>query len=252
MDNDKFETIKRNFKNNLIELKKDLDKYLMQISEIAKDFGGPSIYFHNRALQEIKNNYLGVSHIEMIYAVLPSWGMHRMGDTSTKIINFDKFTEQIDNNREILHKLKDKTISEIKIEAISNLLINNLSFSESNSHLVSSSKVLHHIIPNLVSPIDKQYSIRFLLQPKNKFLSNTKNGKIKYSQIAYNNKEEIKYSNLFLSGMHSFIEDNKSILINYLDKEIDFGKNFNTSLTKIFDNLIMVYIKDNSIREYGV
>jgi hypothetical protein len=240
MTKDKLEEIKANFNNNLKELKNGLNHFLPQTKDIANTFGGPSIYFHNKALYEMRTNFLKDSHIEMIYAVLPSWGMHRMGDTSTKVIDFDKFKEQIEKNREKLLTFRSKNISEIDINELSDLLINKLHFTESKSYLVSSSKVLHHIIPNLVSPIDKQYNIRFLLQNKEHFI--TKSGK--YSTLIYDNNEEINYSLLFLSGMHNFIEETKSLLIKYLDKDIDLNKNFNTSLTKLFDNLIMVYVKE--------
>jgi len=249
MDNKKYEEIKKNYLNNLADLKNDLSKYLNQVNTIAGDFGGPSVYFHNRALQEINNDFLGNTHIEMIYAVLPSWGMHKMGDTSTKIVNFDNFYAQINNNREIFNELRNKTINEIDIKVISDLLVNKLSFSIADSHLVSSSKVLHHIVPNFICPIDRQYSIRFLLQTKDKFVSVSKKGKKQYSAIGYNNNDEINYCNLYLSEMYKFIEDNKLILHEYLDKEINLYKSFNSNLTKIFDNLIMLYVKSNGVKE---
>jgi len=249
MEDKKYEEIEKNYLNNLDDLKNNLSKYLNQINTVAGDFGGPSVYFHNRALQERNNDFLGNTHIEMIYAVLPSWGMHRMGNAAAKIINFDDFYAQIDKNRKIFNELRNKTINEIDIEVISDLLVKKLSFSISNSHLVSSSKVLHHILPNLISPIDRQYSIRFLLQTKDKFVSVSKKGKKQYSVVIYNNNEEINYSNLFLSGMHKFIENNKSILCKYLDKEINLYKNFNSNLTKIFDNLVMLYVKNNGVKE---
>ena len=246
MDNNKYKEIEKNYLNNLADLKNNLYKYLNQINKVAGGFGGPSIYFHNRALQEINNDFLGKTHIEMIYAVLPSWGMHRMGDTSTKIVSFDKFLEQINNNQKKFTELRNKTINETDIKDISNLLVHKLSFSKSKSHLVSSSKVLHHIIPNLICPIDKQYSIRFLLQSKDQFIS--KKNKKKYSNFAYNNNKEINYSILFLTGMYDFIEKNESILREYLDKEMNLYKNFNSNLTKIFDNLIILYVKKNGVR----
>ena len=252
MEESKIDEIKTNFSNNLIDLKSNLKQYLNQVKDIAGEFGGPSVYFHNRALQEINNDFLGLNHLEMIYAVLPSWGMHRMGDTSTKVINFDNFLKQIDNNRKLLNELKSKSIKEVDINNLSDLLVNKLSFSVSKSYLVSSSKVLHHIIPNLISPIDKQYSIRFLMQSKKQFLSKSKIGKIKYSAITYKNDDEIDYANLFLSGMHEFIEKNQEILTEYLDKNINLYKNFNSNLTKIFDNLIMIYVKNNGLKEYVV
>ncbi len=47
---------------------------------VLKEFGGPSIYFHVQAIAEQGSHFLSDRHIEMIYATLASWGMHRMGD----------------------------------------------------------------------------------------------------------------------------------------------------------------------------
>jgi hypothetical protein len=245
MDKKKFEKIKQIFKNNINDLERNLENYLLQTREVAKDFGGPSIYFHNKALLEQKNHFLELPHIEMIYAVLPSWGMHKMGDTDTKVIDFDKFFEQIEKNKKYLLELKNKSIHDVDLNELSNFIINKICFTLANSHLVSSSKVIHHILPNLVSPIDRQYSIRFMTQPKDKFTSKTKNGKIKYSSVIYDNDDEVDYASLFISEMHNFIEENKSILIKFIDNDNNMNLNFNTSLTKIFDNLIMIYVKKN-------
>jgi len=69
---------------------------------------------------------------------------------------------------------KDKHISEIIVENIFILLLQ-LRVSISDVFLVSSSKVLHHIIPNLICPIDRQYSIRFMSQKKGFFDNSTIN-----------------------------------------------------------------------------
>lgn len=41
----------------------------------GKKFSGPSLHFHRRALSTTP----GEIKTEMVYAVLVSWGMHRMG-----------------------------------------------------------------------------------------------------------------------------------------------------------------------------
>ena len=225
-----------NFKDNLKELSYGLKDYLEETVDIDKEFGGPSLHFHKRAIEECNANFLSLTHIEMIYAMLTSWGMHKMGDTKTKIINFNDFKKQIIENEYQLNELKNKNIKEIEINELSNFIINTFRFTESKSFLVSATKVLHHIIPNLISPIDKQYSIRFMIQSKDQFSKKSKGGK--YSSLPYNNKKEVDYVSAFLSDMHDFIDRNNSVLKEYLNK----GE-FNTSLTKIFDNLVIVFIK---------
>jgi hypothetical protein len=222
MTPEKIEKVEKNFYSNLKELKSGLKDYFPQIESVAKSFGHPPMYFHHKALQEMENHFLKFSHIEAIYAMLPAWGMQKWG----KIVAFENFSGQIEKRKSQLVELKNKNLSEVDIDELSKLLVS-LQFSESNSYLVSSSKVLHHIIPNLVCPIDRQHSISFLLQDKNNF----------HGGVIINGKEE-DYAKIYLSGMRDFIEENKTVLEKHVDKNT-----FNTSLTKIFDNLIMVFVR---------
>ena len=69
-----------NFRKNLYDLSKNLNCYLKKTIGIGNEFGGPSVYFHKRALLEHRSNFLGNEHLEMIYAVvvpklnLPNFG----------------------------------------------------------------------------------------------------------------------------------------------------------------------------------
>ena len=65
--------------NNIQGLIENIDTYFELSREIEKEFGGPSLHFHLQSILEAKNNFLSDRHIEMIYATLASWGMHRMG-----------------------------------------------------------------------------------------------------------------------------------------------------------------------------
>jgi hypothetical protein len=47
-------------------------------------FGGPCVYFHEQCLRAGADNFLSHRHVEMLYATLTAWGMHRMGDAKTK------------------------------------------------------------------------------------------------------------------------------------------------------------------------
>ena len=67
-------------------------------SRVLNDFGGPSVYFHIQAIAEQQKDFLSLRHLEMIYATLASWGMHRMGDpekSRTKLHSFESFSISI-------------------------------------------------------------------------------------------------------------------------------------------------------------
>ena len=226
-----------NFENNLKEISKDIKKYLDNTVNLGKDFGGPSVYFHKMALLEYKENYLNDNHLKMIYAVMPSWGMHRMGSKGAKMVGYNIFKNEILKNKEEILELKEKNYTEVNINNIIKLLLEKIHVSTSNSYLVSSSKVLHHILPNIISPIDRNYTLRFMKYNKKYWGSKS---------INVNNEEA--YANIFFDKMYSFINENKNTMEKYIiqiNENNIYSNNINTSLIKIFDNLIMAYIKDN-------
>ena len=87
----------------------NLKYYYDRSIEVVNDFGGPSVYFHTQAIQEQKENFLSDRHIEMIYATLSSWGMHRMGDpkvTKAKMVEFDDFKRSIRTHGNHLQRMR--------------------------------------------------------------------------------------------------------------------------------------------------
>jgi hypothetical protein len=60
-------------------------------------FGGPCVHFHRECLREGEKAFLSYRHIEMLYATLASWGMHRMGGSDkakTKLAEWEQFYRQ--------------------------------------------------------------------------------------------------------------------------------------------------------------
>lgn len=225
---------------NYNELKKNYNQYLNLSKNIGTFFGGPSLHFHNRALAEREADFLGDRHLEMIYATLTAWGMHRMGETKTKMVDFDEFKKTILSQKKTFFELNELKIEKIKNEDLINVVstINticfNLKSSVSNSLIVGNSKTIAHILPNLVPPIDRQYTIRFFTTEPTTFLDS--NGKFK-PLPNFKNTEESEYLNHIMFKAYDFINHIKS------DPEIRIEKPFNTSLPKIFDNLIVTYIR---------
>jgi hypothetical protein len=62
--------------------------------EATSAFSGPSVYFHDRAIARRRSHtnvtdlLADESFLEYVYAVLPSWGMHRMGPQRAKVSDF--------------------------------------------------------------------------------------------------------------------------------------------------------------------
>lgn len=200
------------------------------LSTIHSEFGGPSIYFHQQALIECNNNFLSDRHLEMIYATLSSWGMHRMGKTQTKMVDFDVFkksTERFKNDLIDLRLLALENFNSEPTELLNRIqeICFGLNVSVSKSKIVGNSKALAHILPNLVPPVDRQYTIRFFAEKLSDFKG-----------IA----EEQKFYIHILKKCYEFAH----LLIK--DPAIKIDKQFNSSLPKIFDNLVMVYLKSST------
>ena len=250
-----------NFKTNLKSLHKELgsnpEVFLEESSKVWEDFGHPSVYFHQQAIKESEvGNFLGVEHLKMIYAVLVAWGMHRMGDTNTKLVSFTKFIANfVDANGgytevgEKLHEYKESNLTLDKaspetIEHIAKLMVS-LKVSGSGSQIVSASKTLHHILPNLVPPIDRAYSVKFM-KTGPKFSKKGSPGM---------NNDEKWYAKTFIEEMQLFLTydnyKNKTVIDEFLKRKGKYKRpsdepNFVTSIPKILDNLIVFFVKSHT------
>ena len=242
------------FEENIKALSNELPFYLDKTREIpSKVFSGPSVYFHKRAIDEAKRkigeDFLGERHLEMIYAVLPAWGMHRMGETLTKMVDYEKFKKQIMNQEKVIKAMKqkyeDKTIVDVSDEDVKNIvkLMFDIRVSESHSQLVSSSKTLHHILPDIVPPIDRAYSLKFMGRTISYQIKNFDQKTEKEKNDALDKKiaKEISVAIEYMEMMKEFMNDK-----NRLSKMKQYLKDdFNTSLPKLFDNLVVAFVKRN-------
>ncbi len=138
----------------------------------AKLFTGPSLHFHERTLQHLRDHRSAVRavrdehYLEALYATLTAWGMHRMGPGNTKLIGFSEFCRTLAENGDQAAELEEYCIldpvpSEVTRRLYS--LAKRVRISPARTYLVSSSKVLHHLLPKLVPPIDNEYTLSFFL-----------------------------------------------------------------------------------------
>ena len=207
---------------------KNLLKYKSLIGNSVYTFGGPSLYFHQKALECQQTEFLGDRHLEYVYATLVAWGMHRMGNGGAKMPDYLVFKSSIlkhQNDYKDLYSLSIEKINADKIDSIIDDLTElcfSINATTSNSYLVSGSKTLAHILPHLVCPMDREYTCKFF-------------------KVYLNSKSEQTFFKKVIKEMWRFYQDTNNVQ----SLSPILGTPFNESYPKIFDNLIIEYQKVN-------
>jgi hypothetical protein len=162
---------------NIENLVGGFDGYLRHF-EGRNKFGGPSRYFHDRAIERRRRHETVTDLItderflEYVYAVLPAWGMHRMGEQPAKVGEFADMADSFRAAAPALEDLWGLRITELPVGRASSVahqiweVIAGLRVSTSGTRIVAGSKALHHALPDLVPPIDRQYTFRFFTGQK--------------------------------------------------------------------------------------
>lgn len=129
----------------------------------AETFRGPSLYFHERALAT-RYDPASLTHLEYVYATLASWGMHRMGRGGSKMRSFEVLSQSVQTLKGRIAEAQTfdfREMSEIKW-AILREIFCGVKVMASGTTLVGNSKVMHHMLPNVIPPIDHEYTLWFL------------------------------------------------------------------------------------------
>jgi len=131
-------------------------------------FHGPSLHFHKRALDTRSDSDLD-QHLEYVYAMLVSWGMHRMGSGGPKMADFKIFRDSMYAVKEEITALQQIKSLPLGIDdwTILEKIFGRIDVMKTYSYLVAHSKVLAHTIPDLISPIDREYTLTYLTGSKN-------------------------------------------------------------------------------------
>lgn len=213
------------------ELKQNFEGFVEYFDKTPL-FSGPSLYFHKKVINILSQNGLQKAigddlFLEYLYATLASWGLHRMGETNTKLVDFENFKSSIQANKDEILKLKDEKITQLNSDTTltGNLraLIDNLKIGEGETKLIFNSKTLHHLLPNLIPPIDRQYTLLFF----------------------YNSTGPPYIENCFSEIYPKFVE----IALSCKDNIVKMvGKGFHTSETKVIDNAIVGYVLKKNLK----
>ncbi len=126
-------------------------------------FGGPSLYFHLLALRAGKDGDFG-RFAEAVYALLTAWGMHRMGSGGSKMREFELFEASLKPLWPVVLSLQQASPDSLDENGWRDLgkVFREIDCMQTKTRLVGNSKVLAHALPNLVPPVDREYTLKFL------------------------------------------------------------------------------------------
>lgn len=153
---------KDNYNDKISEILSNAEKYHDAYYK-AETFRGPSLYFHERALAT-RYDPTSLTHLEYIYATLASWGMNRMGSGGSKMQRFEILSQSVQTLKGRIAEAQTfnfREMSEINWAALKEIFCG-VKVMASGTTLVGNSKVMHHMLPNIIPPIDREYTLWFL------------------------------------------------------------------------------------------
>lgn len=157
---------------NIEALIRNFDRYVRRF-EKSRGATGPGLYFHERAIERQKRHTSVQSllddqcFLEYVYAVLPAWGMHRMGRQAAKVNDFGRIVDALRSAAPSLKELWPLRITDLPCDQAAKAgslawdIIADMRVSRSRTQIVAGSKALHHVLPDLIVPIDRRYTFRF-------------------------------------------------------------------------------------------
>jgi hypothetical protein len=199
-------------------------------------FGGPSLHFHLRALEAGKDADFG-RFAESSYAVLAAWGMHRMGRGGSKMREFETFRASLEPLWPAVLRLQraaPEGLGEAGWREMGEVF-RGIRCMATGTSLVGNSKVMAHALPNLVAPVDREYTLRFLFGSTN---------------IANDLEREWEKLQMILRGFFYPILRAESFQLKareWQDRRAEFR--WDTSRLKIADNLVIGLRKSEGVDE---
>jgi hypothetical protein len=155
-----------------------------------------------------------------LYETLRFWGMESIGPHRSP---FDKFKETLQSKITLISSFDGFRIDDphLDIQTVTSELwplMNSLEINQNRTKLVACSKALHHILPDLVVPIDRTYTGVFL------------------------NRSYVQAFQEYQERTLSIAMKNFATIAQAVNPAQYIGKGWNTCMTKIIDNAIVGFL----------
>jgi hypothetical protein len=148
-----------------------------------------------------------------------------MGPAGAKLVDFNVMAESFRELEQQIESLAPLTMWRLSSEHVGAVgegiwkVISALRIGVGATRIVSGSKALHHVLPELVPPVDREYTIRFFFHNKNLYQGN---------DVAF--LEMFPYFHRIGTQCRGRIEAR-------------LGRGMNTSSTKVIDNAIVGFVR---------
>lgn len=181
-------------------------------------------YLYEEILEKIKHESLNDllkedRFFELIYATLCAFNMNQR---AAKLVLFQKFKKEIKSQKNNLKKLSNFNFASINDDEIDDILekikdvFSSLKIMGGQSQIVGISKTLHFLLPHLIMPIDRKYTLNFF-----------------YGNNQYNQERSREFKT-FREVFKSFHKIALNLKLN--------KKKFNQPIPKIIDNAIIGFM----------
>ena len=176
--------------------------------------------FYNRILRYSRKDIFSDKFLELVYKMLVAFKMNSRGAK----LSVD-FKETVKEHADTIQSLAKYKLEKVKatdeaFTATLDSLFGNLRLTQTKSSLVTFSKAMHFLLPDLFMPIDRRYTLRFFyeLSPVNEkqcFLQVFE----QFRQFAHEHHETLK-------------------------AQVDKTSHWNRNIPKVIDNVIIAYVSE--------
>jgi hypothetical protein len=183
----------------------------------------PGSYLYNKICNYDIDSKFNTDFIELLYVTLAAWNMNSRG---AKLQEYCKFEKSIMDNKKRIYNIVDLNIKDISEEPNMNQ-IEELFYSldlvaSTKPALVTFTKTMHFLLPELVVPIDRTYTLMY-------FYENVNIPKEKEKQFAMIKEIQCEFSRFA----------NTVSMDQYIDNK------WNRTAAKVMDNMIIGYRRMN-------
>lgn len=192
-------------------------------------FKGVDLSYHIVTLDLLRNKFGGAAnsidsegYLHALYFTLEAWGMNRpRGKAGSKMQEYDKFAASVRKYKNGIAAREGEVVAQIDNEITQKLwgIIQGMDLSQRTPQIVTGAKALHHLLPELLPPIDREYTQPFFHYDDDEF------------------KDADNHEHAFRRMLWYFAR---------IAQEIDLGRyvgreKWETSQSKLIDNAIIGY-----------
>ena len=179
----RYETL-RAIGEQLDDLCQNFDKYI-QVFNDDPPFTKSQWEWHQKTIRKRKELNGVTRSIESdeflshLLVTLNEWGMNKRG---SKLVPYGEFISKFRLHKDFITSFDQNQISELDWRTSENLweLIHELKISESGSQLVAGTKAIHHLLPELLPPMDRGYTKPFFRYHNSQFQGKNQESAFKF------------------------------------------------------------------------